>query len=66
MLRVLKVSRAYSPNMIAKKISCDKRTVEKMLKTGIKLNMIKCKDFKLGNRTYRACRLSKNFKKFLK
>jgi len=52
--------------MIAKKIGCDRRTVAKMLKVGTRLKIIKCKNIKLGKRTYQACMLNPKFKRLLR
>lgn len=56
---------ALSPNMIAKKLHSDGRTVEKMVKALQQLAIIECKSLVISGRTYRTCNLSKNYRLIL-
>lgn len=57
--------KAYSPTRIAQEIKSDKRTVNKMLNVGRKLNITACKSIKIEGRRYRVCKLNPKFKKNL-
>ena len=54
-----------SPTKIAREINSDKRTVNKMLEVGNKLNITVCKSLRIDKREYKACTLSPEFKKIL-
>ena len=58
--------KAYSPTRIAQEIKSDKRTVNKMLEVGSKLNITSCKSIKIEDKKYRVCRLTPEFKKNLR
>ncbi|MCK4717098.1 MAG: hypothetical protein KAT70_00405 [Thermoplasmata archaeon] len=55
-----------SPTKIAKKLHCDKRTVDNMLDTTNDLDMTVCISVDIEGRTYRSCSLTKEYKKIRK
>lgn len=62
MLELLKKER-YSPTMLARKLEADKRTVDKMIKAGMKMNIIGCKSIKISGRKYTVCGLSDDYRR---
>lgn len=52
-----------SPTMLAKKLNADKRTVDKMIRAGMKMNIIGCQSLKMSGREYKVCCLSNEYKR---
>ena len=65
MIRILRKGEV-TPNKIARQLSSDRRTVNKMLDVAEKLSFVTFESMKIENRVYRTYTLSLEFKKFLK
>jgi len=59
-------NRKYSPTKIAKELEADKRTVDKMIEVGTKLNILTCESIEVSGRKFMSCTVSENFKKISK
>lgn len=65
MIKLLE-KRSYSPTMIARKLDADKRTVDKMIKVGVRMNIVGCKSVKINGRNYTDCGLTTDYRKMIK
>lgn len=62
MIKLLK-NKKYAPTRIAKELKTDKRTVDKMIEAGKKLNILKCETVELSGKKFVGCTVSERFKK---
>ena len=65
MVNLLK-KKEYSPTKLSRELNADKRTVDKMIETAEKLNLVSCRAFEVEGKTYKACSLSPDYKKKLR
>jgi len=61
MVKLLK-NKEYSPTKLSRELNADKRTVDKMITTAEKLNLVSCRAFKIEGKTYKACSLTPDYK----
>ncbi len=64
-IQVLRKESKASPSRIATEIGSDRRTVDRILNVATNLGMIDCDKIEVSGRTYQACQLSSDFKRFL-